>query len=162
MFLQLTLAIASVYSAAAQREEQKIKVPRIVAQQSETVSTATGAMPLTTLINPGKAGLYRISFYWIQTTSPLCGDNCNGQGELNLIFHWTDDAGPQSGNGGGQLGPFFNSFLPLSFGQPVPVVGLFVVRANAGVPLQYEFSAENSVGDEGATYEYFITVEQLQ
>lgn len=161
MFLLLVLAIAWVHNAAAQAERSRIRFPRIVAQRSETVSTATGAIPRTSLVAPDKSGLYRVSFYWIQTTSPLCGSNCNGQGELNLIFHWTDDAGAQSGNSpGGQTGPFFNSFSPIqSSGQPVPIVGVFVVRVNAG--LEYEIAPENPVGDEGATYEYFITVERL-
>jgi hypothetical protein len=159
--LLLVLAIALVHNAAAQAEKSKIRFPRIVAHKSETVSTATGAIPLTSLVPPDKSGLYRISFYWIQTTSPLCGSNCNGQGELNLIFHWADDAGAQSGNPPvGQTGPFFNSFSDIQFsGQPVPVEAVFVVRVNAG--LEYEISPVNPVGDEGATYEYFITVERL-
>jgi hypothetical protein len=164
--LLFSFAVASAYSTQAQTEQSKLRFPRIVVQRSEIVSSDTGIIPLTTLVTPENAGLYRISYYWLQTTSPTCPAGpsfCTGQ--LNLAFYWTDDAGPQSTTRF-NFGTFFNSFAPLSSAQPVPVEGQVLARVNAGTPLQYQFYPESTNpqfgNSEGATYEYFFTVEQLQ
>jgi hypothetical protein len=151
---------------ASAHPEARLKSPRIVAQTSETVNSETGEIPLTILITPEKSRLYRVSYYWIQTspTLPLCNPaDCLGQ--LSLIFHWTDDAGVQTSNFlNGSLQSIFYSFSPFTFQQAAPVEGQIVVRVDAGTPLQYEFAGTTGEtgNSEGATYEFFFTVEQLQ
>jgi len=106
---------------------------------------------------------------WIQTspTLPFCNPfDCFGQ--LSLTFHWTDDVGAQSTANNVNLlyNILFLTFFPFTFQHPQPVSGQIVVRVDAGTPLQYEFIGTTTTGQfgnsEGATYEFFFTVEQLQ
>jgi len=163
----MLVSLATTLCASAQSDHKThLKSPQIVSQTSETVDSETGEIPLTSLITPDKSGLYRVSYYWIQTspTLPFCNSSdCFGQ--LNLTFHWTDAAGAQSSNFlNGSSQAIFYTFNPFTFQQAAPDEGQIVVRIDAGTPLQYEITgAPGQFGNsEGATYEFFITVEQLQ
>jgi hypothetical protein len=151
----LTFGAVAAHSAPSEAEHAVHRFPRIVATHSETVTTPTGTVPVTTIFIPEESGLYRISLYWIQTTSPAPCNSCNDQ--LNFNFYWTDDAGPQTCFD--QQCTFY-TFNPLSFQQPTPVTLDMLVRVNAGTPLQYQIGVGPQT-DGGATYEYYFTVEQL-
>ena len=120
--------------------------PNIVAQVAVTGQTAP--IPQTTLLTPQTNGLYRVSAFIVTTTVATNGDPIN----LNLTF--TDDSGAKT--------KYITSMNSGAFFPNNDVGVVSAVRANAGFPLAYSITCDPYCSGFDATYELFLTVEQLQ
>ncbi len=120
--------------------------PNIVAQVALTGQTAP--IPQTTLLTPQTNGLYRISAYIVTTTLATNGDPIN----LNLTY--TDDSGAKT--------RYITSMNSGTFFPNNDVGVVSTVRADAGFPLAYSTTCDPYCSGFDATYELFLTVEQLQ
>jgi hypothetical protein len=120
--------------------------PTVVAQVA--LAGQTAPIPPTTILTPQTNGSYRVSAYIVTTTPATNGDPIY----LNLTY--TDDSGGKT-----LTILYLNSgtFFPNNEAEVV-----FAVRANAGIPLAYSISCDPYCSGFDATYELFLTVEQLQ
>jgi hypothetical protein len=136
-------------------------IPAIVAQVG---ATETGLVSSTTIFTPQVYGLYRITLYMVEPVSPT-NEQCatsplTSCGTVNPDFRWTDDGGNQEKYGFST--PPYGLYLwncsasaPQSCGNALSES--FLASVDAGTPLVYSILGS----DNGATYELFITVEQL-
>jgi len=139
--LAILLGLSSVgfaQTANARGNTTCAALPCVVASVSLTNQTTT--VTLATLFTPAADGLYRISVY--MSTSPTKGST------WAYALLWTDDNKARN-SGRQQLSPGAFS----SFNAPV--------RSLAGQSMSYSISAGQSI-PPGASYNVFITVEQLE
>jgi len=128
----------------------------------------TALVSPTTILTPTVDSLYRISVYLVQPFPVAASCSGNACGFVQPLFQWTDDGGTQitiPNTGGIALGatcpqpPGPGSYCAPSLGGSALPGFRFLVRANADTPIIY--STTGNIGS-GVSYDFFMTVEQLQ
>ena len=130
------LAILILFGLSTSGFGQTGTLPCVVASLSLTDQTqSVSKVPIFT---SGVSGLFRVSFYL---------DSSRIRGSVwYLDFNWTDDLRPR------RIGSYIANAGTETFTQ-------FPIRAVAGQPITYTVTEQTNIQ---ASYDLFITVEQLQ